>query len=111
MISLDTKVADDYLVAKQIGDALNEAYPGYLWAIHVSHEEGVAVIKSMLMPPQWGWVIHTGKVFSASDLVHKAKSGAGEMLERFRLRRGAMNEDELVSRPTDARGILIGDLT
>lgn len=111
MILLETQAADDFTVAKTVGDTLNAAYPGYLWAVHCSHEQGVIVIKSMMMPPAWGYVIHTGKVFSVSDLEHKAKVGAGEMLERFRLRRGAMDEGEVQARPADARGILIGDLS
>ena len=103
--------ADDYLTSRTIAEALTAAYPGYLWAVHAQRRQGVARIRSMMLPANFGWTLHLHPTATASELTRKAVAGAGEILERYRMRRGAIDWDAYDAAPRDGTGLMIGDLT
>lgn len=99
----------DIDTAKAIADALNSQYPGHLWAVNVSGEQGVATIHNLMLSGTWGYRLHLDKRYSASDLRRAAILGAGELLERYNVSRGRANMDDLSQKPVDFAGQVIGD--
>lgn len=73
--------------AKAVGDALETAYPGYLWM--VSSASGVIAVKNGMLSQfgQYGMILP--KHYSASHLKAEAIRAGGELLERCGLPRGA----------------------
>jgi hypothetical protein len=53
-------IAQDHTLAKNIAEHLEKKYPGWLWAVHVM--DGVAVVKSMRLSGNWGFVLHEDKI-------------------------------------------------
>jgi len=99
----------DIFLAQQIADALEQAYPGHLWAVNVQGEQGIATIHNMMLSGRWGYVMHLDKRYSASDTVRAAKLGAGEILERYNVARGRINYDSMTDLKQDFAGRVIGD--
>lgn len=103
--------ANDILMAKQLAEALHQAYPGHLWAVTCDGRTGMADIRNLMLAGNWGFRMHMRSHYSASQWRHKAIMAGGELLERFRLTRGRFNQDQYLSQPTDRFGNLKGDLT
>ena len=99
----------DIALAKQIADALEQAYPGHLWAVNVQGEQGVATIHNMMLSGRWGYTLHLDKRYSASDTVRAAKMAGGEILERYSVARGRINYDSMTDLKQDFAGRVIGD--
>ena len=72
--------------AKQVGDTLNQHYPGHLWA--VSWQGGVLVVKNLAISSFYGFVIKYADSFSATNLAATAVKAGGELLERAGMPRG-----------------------
>lgn len=102
----------DYLTSKQLAEVLTSAYPGYQWAVRVQWDQGVADIMCMDLPPNYAYRIKLigGAAFSASSFELAAKTGAGEILERFNLSRSHFKADEYETAPVDFRGLPVGDV-
>jgi hypothetical protein len=66
--------------AKEVGETLNQHYPGHLWAVSV--QGGVLVVKNLAISTFYGFVIKHADAFSASDLARTAVLAGGELLER-----------------------------
>lgn len=101
----------DLGMAKDIAEALNEAYPGHLWAVNVQGEQGVITIHNLMLSGRWGYVMHIDKRYSASELKQSAKRAAGEILERYNVARGKANFDSLAAMKTNRLGEVIGDVS
>lgn len=101
----------DVALAKMIAEALNEDYPGHLWAVNVVGEQGIATIHNLMLSGQWGYRLLLDKRYSASELRAAAKRGAGEILERYNVQRGRADMDGLAMLPTDRAGRTLGDLS
>lgn len=103
--------AQDISTAKVIAEALHAHYPGHMWAVNVRGDQGVATIHNLMLSGTHGYRMHTDRNYSVSDLVATAKRGAGEILERFGVARGRINNDKMNELPTDFAGRVIGDLS
>lgn len=90
--------ASSVLLAKRIGDLLERKYPGWLWAIEVDERGGVTTVRSLRLSGQWGWRVKTVRIQDDPQL-KLIQNGAGEILERFRQRRGAYNRDQWRAAP------------
>ncbi len=101
----------DISMAKDIAEALNADYPGHLWAVNVRGDQGVVTIHNLMLSGEWGYVLHLDKRYSASELRHKAKLGAGEILERYNVARGRADMESLATMAVDRLGRVIGDLS
>lgn len=102
--------ADDYLTARTVAEKLHELYPGYLWAVHSRREHGMLDIRNLSLPAQYGYTLHLAKIATASELTRKAAHAAGEILERYRLARRAIDWDAYDNLPVDFRGQIVGDV-
>ena len=101
--------AYDLSKSKDIGEALNNQYPGHMWAVRVQSKQGVATIHNMQLSDQWGYVIKLDKIYSASHLVQRGLQAGGEILERFKVARGRVNDDIMDALPKDFAGRVLGD--
>lgn len=99
-----TESVNDYVIAKNIAESLNAHYPKHLWAVTVDGERRRVEIRNLLLSGNWGFVIKLDKAYSISSLIHDAKMGAGEILERYRLRVGAFDEAQYSTKSTDFAG-------
>ncbi len=72
-------------VAKMVCEILVEEYPVHLW--NVGWQGGAIVVKHLATDQRYGMVLP--RSFSYSDLRRNVMLGAGELLERAGLRRGA----------------------
>lgn len=95
-------------VRQTIGDTLAMAYPGYDWFVEI--KPGAAVIKNLTVEGRWGFFLKLNHA-SASELRRRVILAGGEMLERYRLRRGRLNPTEVAEVPEDCAGRSIGDLS
>lgn len=100
----------DIATAKIVAEALNQHYPGHLWAINVQGEQGVLTIHNLMLSGQWGYRLHMDKRYSVSELIHACKLAAGEILERYNQRRGRIDHDAMAAAPMDRVGRVIGEL-
>lgn len=101
--------ANDLVMSKDMAEALHAAYPGHLWAVQVQGAQGICTIRNLALSGNWGFVINLTKVYSASDFKRQVLGGGGEMLERYRLRRGAVDFDAMSSMALDSVGNVLGD--
>ena len=107
----DQQDALDMATAKDYADALNTAYPGHLLAVNVQGEQGIATIHNLMLSGKYGYLLHLNKRYSASEARTKAVMAGGEILERFKVRRGRMDEEKMGLMPLDFAGNPIGDLS
>jgi len=96
---------NDYTLAKNVAEKLEEKYPGWLWAVHVM--DGVVGVKSMRLSGQWGFILHADKIDNDYKSVVNA---GGEILERYRQNRGKFNQTKYEDLEMDHSGRLNGDL-
>ena len=75
-------------VAHGIGHCLKKRYPGRDWIVRIDLDGGVATVLCPAISVDYGYVVHLDKPIQA--IQQKALSGAGELLERFRLSRGTI---------------------
>ncbi|MFA5137347.1 MAG: hypothetical protein WC279_14145 [Sulfurimonas sp.] len=90
--------------AKRIGDHLHRYYPGHLWAVGVEH--GVAKIYNLLLSGRWGFQIALKDIDAEMRVIMRA---GGEVLERYRQKRGWVNPESCFLVPKDIRGEKIHD--
>lgn len=80
VVTVDMGEIENMDDAKAVGEALETAYPGYLWM--VSSARGVVVVKNAALGKfgQYGMILE--KSYSASNLKELALRAGGELLER-----------------------------
>jgi hypothetical protein len=78
--------------AREVGEALQEAYPGHLWCIYF--HDRTMVIKNMAISPYYGMCLDDADLFSAKILKEAAIRSGGELLERAGMRRGKWDGSE-----------------
>lgn len=104
-----TSSTNDLIIAKSIAEGLNAHYPGHLWAVSADGQTGLVTIRNLYLSGEWGYVLKLPDVYSASSLLKDAIIGAGELLERYKLRRGSFSETEYAALPTNFAGHLTFD--
>lgn len=85
------RLRGDIALSKWAGEALNDHYPGYPWAVHADYFGGVMTIKNLRAAgvyENYGYVIHPHLYASASELKKRIILAGGEILERAGLARG-----------------------
>jgi hypothetical protein len=94
VIMADEEDALDMCLAKRIGDMLESYYPGYPWAVGVNSEIGMVDVRCLNLSTQYGYMINMKDLYATAgwDIV---KVAGGEILERFRVRRGRMDEAQV----------------
>ena len=94
----------DHLTARNVAEALENKYPGWLWAVTADH--GVVTVKSMLLSGNWGFILHENKIDNDYKSVIRA---GGEILERYNQHRGRFNQTKYSDLTMDRKGQLSGD--
>lgn len=98
----------EHEMANRIATVLNGKYPGHAWAVNVDISGGVVHIRNLFLSGRWGFIVKLVDV--QNDVGNKQlMRAAGELLERYRLRRGAMNDAEYMNLKTDINGNPIAD--
>ena len=98
--------AQDMLLSKQIGEALEKHYPGYLWMVDISG--GMVNIHNLALHGQWGFRIKLVDAYHDPGM-KKTIAAGGELLERYNMPRGKFNEDKWRGADRDITGQLVGD--
>jgi len=85
----------DIALAKRCADALNEHYPGHLWAVHLNDEEmgGILIIRNLAVSFQYGYVLHLSTIHADPNLKCVMRAG-GEILERASMIRGRWDGED-----------------
>lgn len=87
----------DLEVAAAIHAKLNEHYPGHQWATSADHATGMASVRLLYLDTlgingKYGFQLHLKQLASDPGMKAVVRAG-GELLERYRLRRGAANDE------------------
>lgn len=96
--------ANDMVMAKNIADALNNHYPGHLWAINVDGANGIVTIMDLMLSGTWGYLLKIPAIYSESSFKQDVLRAGGEILERFRMARGRFDEAQYAQLATDFAG-------
>lgn len=91
--------------AKYVAERLHQTYPGYRWMVNA----GGGVVNVLLGDSlsQWGFTVNYVKNYSSSDFDRKIDMFAGELLERYRLKRGAADQNQIDAAHRDIAGRII----
>lgn len=101
--------ASDVILCKNAADTLAQHYPyPHLWAVNI--EGGVMNIRNLFCSPVWGYRIPRPGDRTASELHREVMMGAGEILERFHMRRGRFDEAQYAALKTNIAGDPVFDL-
>lgn len=87
------------LLAKTAVGILEQRYPGWLWAVRVDETGGVMEVRSLRIPGRWGFLMHIGKIDPEGRAIWRA---GGELLERYRMRRGSWKAGDTMTMRRDA---------
>lgn len=101
--------ANDMIFAREMAETLHAQYPNHLWAVTCEGEKGIATVRNLALSGEWGFVLHLKEIYSASAWKQKLIMAGGELLERFRLRRGLADQEAIASIQNDFSGRSIGD--
>lgn len=90
--------SEQYL-AWRVTELLMKQYPGHPWACHVG--SGVITVRNMLLSGEFGYYIHLNRIHTDDDFNRKVTRAGGEILERFKLSRGELAEQEVMNMKRD----------
>lgn len=100
----------DVLTARTMAEYLHQAYPGHLWAVSCDTRTGFADVRNLALSGNWGFRIRLSGIYSASGFRKDVLKAGGEILERYRLARGAYDDAQLADLKTDFAGRLKADM-
>ena len=98
----------DFDVAKKCADMLTKHYPNYAWGVNVNSETGMVQVRNLTLSGEWGFNLHLSKVVNDVDL-KLVRDAGGEILERFKVRRGIANENEIDGLKKNFMGLYMPD--
>lgn len=97
--------ANDLVMAKEMADALHNAYPGHLWAVTCDGKAGMADVRNLYLSGTWGFRLKLNAIYSASEFKKDVIRAGGELLERYRVARSRADYGQLATLPVDFRGL------
>lgn len=100
----------DILTARTMAEALHAAYPGHFWAVSCDGQKGFADVRNLALSGDWGFRIRLQGIYSASQFKKDVLKAGGEILERFHLSRGKLDDNQLSDLPVDYAGRLKADM-
>lgn len=100
--------ASGMLLVKRTAETLHRHYPGHLWAVNIDEEGGVITVMNLALSGKWGFLLKLKTVQEDPDLKSVMRAG-GELLERYRLRRGRYESGSIKELLRDIRGNAIAD--
>ena len=81
-----SELMQEFALAKECTDMLQNHYPGYMWAVNINTEGGIAVVKNIDISQNYGYVIHLIKLLNDPKR-RKIVEAGGEILERAAMAR------------------------
>lgn len=99
--------ANEMLLCKGVAETLHKHYPGYLWGVAIN--QGIVDIRCLNLSGTWGYTLHLPKSYSASDWDRQVLRAGGEILERYRQRRGQHNPQDVLAAKRDFAQRLVFD--
>lgn len=94
----------DFNTAKEMSETLTAAYPGHAWAVTCEGEKGIATVYNLALSGNWGFVLKLSNLYSSSEWKKQIIMAGGELLERFRLRRGVVDHEAIAALDMDPLG-------
>lgn len=101
---------NDILTARVMAEALHAAYPGHFWAVSCDGKTGFADVRNLALSGNYGFRIRLSGIYSASGFKRDVLKAGGEILERFRVDRGRLDDDQLSSVRQDFAGRPVADM-
>ena len=101
--------ASGMLLVKRVAETLHKHYPGHLWAVNIDEEGGVVTVMNLALSGKWGFLLKLRVVQEDPDLKCVMRAG-GELLERYRLRRGSYQQGSLLDLKRDYKGDLVAEV-
>lgn len=98
----------EYDIARRMAEVLHTHYPLHLWGVSADIHAGIAKVFNMRLSGQWGFIIKLATLNHDPDLKSVIRAG-GELLERYRLRRGRFDDAAYNDLPTDFAGNHLAD--
>jgi len=99
----------DILLARTMAESLHAAYPGHLWAVSCDGRTGMADVRNLMFSGNWGFRLKLEGIYSASQFKADVIKAGGEILERFKVSRGKLDDDQVSDLKTDFAGRVQGD--
>lgn len=96
--------ANDFVMSKNMAEALHLKYPGHLWAVTCEGSNGIATIRNLYLSGNYGVILKLPAIYSASAFEKDVLRAGGEILERYRLKRGRFDEAQYANLPTNFAG-------
>ena len=94
--------------AKRIAEALHTHYPSHAWGVSVDSHGGIAQIYNLRLSGRWGFIIKLKDLFHDTDMKRVIRAG-GELLERYKMKRGTFDAVAYNELPVDFAGNHIAD--
>lgn len=101
----------DFNTAREMAEVLHSAYPDHLWAVTCEGEKGIATVRNLSLSGQWGFILKLREMYTSSDWKKRVLVAGGELLERYKLRRGAADAAAIADLKTDFSGRIVGDMS
>ena len=101
------------ILVKEIGDYLNKHYPGWAWMVQLNEFGHMIEILNHHLHPTMGYRIRMEDIMNDPHR-RVLKTGAGEILERFGMKRHGLtgeNKQLLADAPRDAIGSCIPEIS
>ena len=95
--------AEQQQLSAEVANKLQACYPGHIWLVTVL-QGGILQVVNPLLSRSMGFVIHLTKIDPELKIVMRA---GGELLERYRQRRGWIHTSAIAEAKRDSRGDMI----
>jgi hypothetical protein len=92
----------EFNLCKNAAELLHKHYPGHLWAVSINGS--VLDVRNLFLSGEWGFRLHVPAIYSSSDWDKRIITAGGEILERYKHRRGVVHEGHIHDLPTDFSG-------
>lgn len=86
----------DDALARQIGEVLQQHYPGHPWDVNVSSFTGVVHVQHPALSTKSGYIVPMAALATHGDLVREVMRIGGRFLEQFGLPRSWAREHDLI---------------
>jgi len=112
MIGLDDDIKSaeqEQDIAKHVSEVLTQQYPDHMWAVNVDLDGGIATVMNLRLSGNHGFVLHLNNILhmGRNTFNKTVRDAGGELLERYRIRRGRYDIDEYSQLHEDTAGLLI----
>lgn len=116
--ALDRRAIDPLMIVDPLDQQLCELvarvlmmhYPGHDWLVEADRRKGFIDIRNISLAGEMGCRIPMDGPATSSELEKIAMRYGGEILERYHVTRGALQQDQIDMLPTDFAGRLRADV-